>query len=103
LQNLDFISDSFHVWTFSFGDSFDTEKLEEITVRITNSGTVNAVVFYWEMNLWNDISLSTEPKSEPNSWNQAIQFLPGQYVESQETIKLQCSHSDTRITFKWPS
>ena len=66
------------------------------------SGVAHGVLFWWELDLWGDISYSTQQGKEPwqDHWQQCLfVFEEEQEVRRGESIDLICSHTDDRICF----
>lgn len=66
------------------------------------SGVAHGVLFWWELDLWNDISYSTQQGKEPwqDHWQQCLfVFDEDLTVRRGESIDLICSHTDDRICF----
>lgn len=83
--------------TYAADSSPHQRVLEEITIT---DGTVQAIAFWFDLSLDDEIVISTRPASEVTHWAQALQFFDGdRSVKQGEKIKLQACHSDTLIWF----
>lgn len=72
----------------------------------TASGTAHGILFWWELDLWDDITYSTKYGTESwqDHWQQCLFIFP-EALEQCPTLcegnecKLICSHTDLRISF----
>ncbi|HEX8853403.1 MAG TPA: 50S ribosomal protein L11 methyltransferase, partial [Pyrinomonadaceae bacterium] len=64
----------FEVFRFDFGCELILPSHKTISVPVTRAGTCHAVVFWFDMQLDEEISISNEPGSTTH-WEQAIQCL----------------------------
>lgn len=68
----------------------------------TASGVAHGVLFWWELDLWGDLSYSTQQGKEPwqDHWHQCLcVFGECTRVKKGEAINLTCSHTDNRLLF----
>lgn len=79
----------------------------QVDVEPTASGIAEGVAFWWELDLYEDITYSTEPRKQPwqDHWHQCLYVFPQQAgycrnVEVGKLVKLDASHNDTSIHFK---
>lgn len=74
------------------------------TLTPISSGTAHGVLFYWELDLWEGLSYSTQHGKEPwqDHWHQCLfVFKEGDCHELRkgEATNIMCSHTDDRLTF----
>ena len=90
---------------FKFDMLMPPESSEQQTLDLTffRRGRFNAVVFWYDLTLIDDITLSTRPNqgfNAPTSMRAAIQFMPGQMtVEDGVVLPMKCSHNTVGIHF----
>ena len=77
------LSEPFDVFEFDFQHQYRREfvKIEPqskfFDVEMTEDGVASAVVFWWELQLTEDIVLSTSPFEDYSlHWKQAVQYIP---------------------------
>ena len=87
-----------------------------VRISPTASGTVHGILFWWELDLWNNITYSTKaiPSSSSSPaptdsiqawqdhWEQCFFILPcasRMEVKKRQPVELVCRHSDTRLSF----
>jgi protein arginine N-methyltransferase 7 len=97
------------VMEFSFSnDLIPGPEGRSRTTRLvpTASGIVHGVLFWWELDLWDDITYSTQQGKEPwqDHWQQCVFVMPMSHeqcpqVSKGEAINLKCSHTDDRMSF----
>lgn len=87
---------------------FDFRHLPEGTVvrsrifEITADGTAQAVAFWFDLHLDEEITLSTRPDATGH-WRQAIAFLERDHrVRRNQNIELVVGHTDSNFFFQWP-
>ena len=70
------------------------------TCEINRKGTVQGVAFWFELDLDENIHVSSGPDGSLRHWNQALQFFDeDRDVRKKDTVELQVFHSDLRIWF----
>lgn len=73
---------------------------KSIEIRIKHKGFCQAVAFWFELYLWNDIKLSTFHDSFTNHWKQAVQFFEEDYpVSKGDIVNLEVVQDSTGIVF----
>jgi hypothetical protein len=71
-----------------------------VEVTATENGQVQAGVFWFELHLDDEITLSSGPGGELSHWSQAIQFFDCDHgVEKGDTVLVRVRHTDPRIFF----
>ena len=70
-------------------------------VEVTSAGVISGFVFWHEMHLTDDITLSTAPWEPRTCWLQAFQKMEEIQVEVGMKIPLICSHEGSRVTFAY--
>ena len=92
---------------FSKGRMPGPEGQSRTTRLIPNaSGIVHGVLFWWELDLWDDITYSTQQGKEPwqDHWQQCVYVMPMSHEQCPqarkgEAINLKCSHTDNQLSF----
>jgi len=92
------LSQPFTLFSFDFSKASPEEEEREITIPLTQSGVVGAVVFYYKIQLDEKTTLSTGP-GENGGREQAIQFLPEVQVASGETLTLKVKSTGSNLNF----
>ncbi len=100
------LSDPFPAWEVDFRDlpPFASEARPgedgTVEVTVTENGQVQAVAFWFELHLDDEITLSSGPGGELSHWGQAIQFFDCDHgVEKGDTVLVRVRHTDPRIFF----
>lgn len=100
------LSETFPVWSVDFKQLPLATGNEEpnripLTAKVTASGTVHAVAFWFDLHLDEDITLNSGPDGEMVHWGQAVYFLPEPKSVSQgEEVKLEALQSDVLLRFR---
>ncbi len=95
------LSEPFHVVTFEFADLPTTERNRRVEIPITESGTAHAVVFWFDLHLDAETTVSTGPDGALQHWDQALQFFEnGPDVTAGDRLPLLIGHTDKRIYFE---
>eukprot|EP00658_Telonema_sp_P-2_P065650 TRINITY_DN54849_c0_g1_i2.p1 TRINITY_DN54849_c0_g1~~TRINITY_DN54849_c0_g1_i2.p1 ORF type:complete len:814 (-),score=215.16 TRINITY_DN54849_c0_g1_i2:187-2628(-) len=97
------LTEEFDVWDFDLtGRTRYTEQAKVLSVAATQSGRVDGVVFYFTLNLDEEISISTAPWVH-NCWTQSVTFFehPIQ-VEAGQEIELATYHKVKKLVWSQP-
>jgi predicted RNA methylase len=93
----------FEVFRFDFARDLILASRKTITVPVTRAGTCHAVVFWFHMQLDEEISISNEPGSTTH-WEQAIQCLKREMtVEAGNVLQIEAGHDCCSIVFEQPT
>ena len=96
-----FLSDPFHVATFDFANLPKTDRHRVSEIPISESGEMHGVVFWFDLHLTEQISVSTGKDSELRHWGQAVQYFDaGPSLSAGDSLKLLIAHTDDRIFFE---
>jgi hypothetical protein len=89
------------IFDFNFYKISGNESVP-IEFEITESGTCHAVVYWYELQLDQDVIISTAPDlPELSCWKQAVQlFSKPQFFVKGESFKLTANHDDESIWFQ---
>jgi type II protein arginine methyltransferase len=94
------LTDPFAVFDFDFVRDTITPDSKTLSVPITRDGTGHCIVFWFDMQLDEEISISNEPGSTTH-WEQALQCLPADVpVQAGETFTIGVEHDCYTISFK---
>ncbi len=94
------LSEPFHVATFDFANLPTTDRHRVVDVPITDDGEMHAVVFWFDLHLDDQITVSSRAGGELKHWGQAVQYFDhGPQVSAGENLPLTIAHTDTRIFF----
>jgi hypothetical protein len=100
------LSGPFSAWEVDFCDlpPFASElrpgEAGTVEVTATEKGKVQAVVFWFDLHLDDEITLSSGPGGELSHWGQAIQFLDCDHVVTNgDKVNVRVRHTDPRIFF----
>ena len=69
-------------------------------VQVTEAGHMHAILVWWELDIWDNVTYSTEPGKQPwqDHWQAFLHLLPdGQDVAEGDSVTLHGSHSDDRL------
>jgi SAM-dependent methyltransferase len=78
---------------------------QTVASTVTASGTVNGILWWWELDLCDGITYSTQPGKEPwqDHWHQCLQVLPTvddhdvATLVAGQSVTLQVTHNDSRL------
>ncbi|MCA1568071.1 MAG: 50S ribosomal protein L11 methyltransferase [Acidobacteria bacterium] len=93
----------FEVFRFDFARELILPSRKTISVPVTRDGTCHAVVFWFHMQLDEEISISNEPGSTTH-WEQAIQCLKHEMtVRAGDVLQIEAGHDCCSIGFDQPT
>ena len=91
----------FRVASFDFADPPLAERWRDVTLPVVAAGFAHAVAFWFDLELDDDIVVSSGPGGTLRHWDQAVQYLDeGRQVVPGDGIELTVGHTDTRIYFQ---
>ena len=96
------LSEPFDVFEFDFATA--SPQPEDTVVRLSAiaSGTVGAVLFWFDLGLDDANWLSNDPHVAGGShWKQGLQVLPELSIETAGELPLRVSHNGSRLSFRW--
>jgi len=100
------LSDTFFVQYFDFTQlpahaSVEEPNKTDLRMSVTQDGELQGIVFWFQLHLDNEITLSTGPQGEMDHWGQAVYFFenPRQVCQGEE-IHLEVRQSETLLQFK---
>lgn len=98
------LSDQFDGWTFDLtGRTKYEEEDKTLEVKATADGTIDAICFYFTLNLDEEISICTAPEIE-NCWTQSITYFKTPLeVKAGDTIVVPTCHKIKRIAWGQPT
>ncbi len=97
------LTEPFEVFRFDFEREAILPARKRIAVAAARGGTCHAVVFWFDMRLDEEISISNEPGSTTH-WEQAIQcFGEERAVRGGEVLQLEVSHDCCSVVFGQPA
>lgn len=102
------MSEVFEGVTFDFRDPPSTASSSDphmapLQITATADGAVDAVAFWFDLALDDEITVSSRPGGELVHWGQAVQFFDDTLmVKKGGTVDLMLVHSDTEICFMLP-
>ena len=95
------LSDPFEVFSFNFSSSEAKPNQKELVVPIIKDGIISACVFWFDLNLDEDITITTSPfSSDSLHWKQAIQYIQEILVQEVMQIPLIAKHNGSKIEFQ---
>jgi len=96
------LSAPFHVADFDFSAPPMTERRRVAKIPVTATGEAYAVVFWFDLHMDDQISISSGPEGTLSHWAQAVQFMDnGRMVSAGEELQLTMGHTDTRLYFSF--
>jgi len=105
LRSLDhrLLSEPFVVGEYQFDSMSALGTQESRAVSVTETGTCDGVVFWFDLYLDEEISISTAPSAALSHWGQALQMLPHpETLHSGEDFDLICRQDAAGISFLRP-
>ncbi|MDA1100529.1 MAG: tetratricopeptide repeat protein [Proteobacteria bacterium] len=94
------LSEPFHIADFDFSAPPVTDRQRIVKIPIAAAGEVYAVVFWFDLQMDEEIGISSGPKGTLSHWAQAVQFMDhGRMVSAGDEIALTMGHTDTRLYF----
>lgn len=94
------LSAPFQVADFDFSAPPMTDRRRVAKIPITAAGEAYAVVFWFDLRMDDEISISSGPQGTLSHWAQAVQFMDqGRAVSAGEELSLTMGHTDTRLYF----
>jgi type II protein arginine methyltransferase len=94
------LTEPFAVFSFDFVNGTIVPERKQIEVRAERDGTAQCVIFWFNMQLDKDNSISNEPGSTTH-WEQALQCLENQVaVRAGETFVIDAEHDCHLIRFR---
>jgi type II protein arginine methyltransferase len=94
------LSDPFEVFHFDFANGTIVPDRKTITVRAKRDGVGHCIIFWFNMQLDEETSISTEPGSTTH-WEQALQCLQREVTtRAGETLAIKAEHDCRVISFK---
>jgi type II protein arginine methyltransferase len=97
------LTEPFEVFRFDFAREQIRPARKKFAVPVTRDGTCHAVVFWFDMQLDEEISISNEPGSTTH-WEQAVQCLEHETaVRGGETLQVEAEHDCCSIVFEQPT
>ena len=96
------LSEPLQVFQFDFLIPPDSSEKCMVDLTFTKRGKFNAIVFWYDMTLIDDIRISTRPgeSESPSSMRAAVQFMPGKIqVENGMVLPLTCAHNTVGVQF----
>jgi len=93
------LTDPFEVFHFDFANGAIIPDRKTITVRTRRDGTGHCIVFWFDMQLDSETSISNEPGSSTH-WEQALQCLEKEVaLRAGETVLIEAEHDCRVILF----
>lgn len=108
------LSPPVEVWHFDFQNPPNASASKPVDLEFDREGRFNAVVFWYTLNLIDDIKISTAPPglgpgedgylrsggARPTSLHPSVQYLPGEIkVEEGAVCPLTCAHNTVSLQF----
>lgn len=97
------LTEPFEVFRFDFARELIRPVRKKLVVPITRDGACHAIVFWFDMQLDEEISISNEPGSTTH-WEQAVQCLEHETaVRAGESLQVGAEHDCCSIVFDQPT
>ena len=94
------LTDPFEVFYFDFANGTIVPEQKTITVRATRDGVGHCIIFWFNMDLDEETSISNEPGSTTH-WEQALQCLEREVLtRAGETLAIKVEHDCKAVSFK---
>lgn len=94
------LTEPFAVFDFDFVHDTVVPARKTIAVPVTRDGVGHCIVFWFDMQLDEEISISNEPGTTTH-WEQALQCLPAETpVGAGESLMIEAEHDCCTISFK---
>ncbi len=98
------LSEPFEIARYDFRNPPDfagTDYIETVTLAAIESGTGHAVTVWFELDLDDEVALSTRHETNLNHWHRTAQFLDRDLpVRAGQDVKLAIRRTDTRFYFE---
>jgi hypothetical protein len=99
------LSDAFVIATYDFAAlepvASGRDEVKVVTVPIVEKGAVQAIVYWFDLDLADGIAYSTGPSEEKSHWGQALQFFDTDtLVAAGATVPLTVRLGEMQIAFK---
>lgn len=100
------LSEEFPVWSIDFkqlppATGNDEPNVISLSVKATESGTVHAVAFWFDLHVDDEVTLNSGPDGEMIHWGQAVYFLSEpKAVKAGEELNLEALQSDVLLRFR---
>jgi len=100
------MSEAEPVLDFSFMRSPPLQRSKKVTLRTTAGGIVNAIAFWFSMELGGGAEINTSPDAADGSrshWKQAVQLLDEEVVvqDAQHSLEFNVKHDMSKISFAY--
>lgn len=93
------LTEPFKVFDFDFAGSEIIPEEKQICARVRRDGTAHCIIFWFDMKLDEQTSISNEPGSTTH-WEQAVQCLPHEFaLRKGEMLAIQAQHDCSLISF----
>lgn len=97
------LTEPFEVFSFDFERGLIRPARRTLRVPVVRDGACHAVVFWFDMHLDEEISITNEPGSTTH-WEQAVQCLEsGRRVRAGEVLEVEAEHDCCSIVFAEPT
>jgi hypothetical protein len=93
------LSSPLPVFTFDFHKGPVLDETRTLRVAVTDAGHLDAVVFWFVLDLDGQHRITTEPQAE-SCWRQAVQLVPPRNLTAGDVVALTAKHDGNMIFFE---
>lgn len=98
------LSEPFDLFEFEFASAGPQPQSRTLSLPASASGTVGAVLFWFDLRLDEERWLSNAPgTAQPPHWQQGLQFLPEVRVQAGAALPLLAEHDGSALRLRWPA
>ena len=98
------LSEPFKIFSINFKNIPDGTQSFELNIPVTADGKAQAIVTWFDLQLFGDIEFSTRKGERHNHWRQIIYFMENEIdVRKNDIFPITASHTDKKIFFKQPT
>jgi tetratricopeptide (TPR) repeat protein len=98
------LSEPFEIFSIDFDNIPDGNQNFELNIPVITDGNAQAIVTWFDLNLFEGIEFSTRKGEHHNHWRQIVYFLDREAdVRQNDELTILAGHSDKKIFFKFPT
>jgi hypothetical protein len=96
------LCEPFDVFAFDFATATAEPATMETMLEPIAAGVAGAVLFWFDLQLAEQVWLSNEPgSSSPTHWKQGLQFLPEVRLDGSQKLPVVAKHDGSSLSFRW--
>lgn len=95
------LTEPFDLFDFDFATAGPDPMEMTLDPAVIADGTVGALLFWFDLHLDCETTLSNAPDGDALHWKQGLQFLPEARVSTGQTLPLVARHNGSALRFQW--